>query len=115
MNRSPVPFAICAVIALFLAATSPADCDRSMYLGVCQELVNTARAYEARSTYHNTIARSLQMQIESLAKLPKNQGTIMAMENLFAQYDQNRALENKFRALFRKANDEAERCMKSAE
>ncbi len=115
MDRKPVLFSICTLIALFLAANSPAECDRSMYLGVCQELVSAARSYEARSTYHQNIARSIQMQIEAMAKLPKNQGTIMALENLFAQYDQNRALENKFRALFRQANDEAERCMKSAE
>lgn len=115
MGRMPVLFSLCALIALILAATSPADCDRSMYLGVCQELVNTARSYEARSTYHQNIARSIQMQIQNLAKMPKNQGTMMAMENLFSQYDQNRALENKFRALFRKANEEADRCMKSAE
>jgi len=98
-----------------MATAQPADCDRSMYLGVCQELVNTARSYEARSTYHQNIARSIQVQIESMARLPKNQGTIMVMENLFAQYDQNRALEIKFRALFRQSNDDADRCMKSAE
>lgn len=115
MDRKPALFSLFALIVLSLVTTLPADCDRSMYLGVCQELVSTARSYEARSTYHQNIARVLQMQIENMAKLPKNQGTIMAMENLFAQYDQNRALENKFRAMFRQANEEADRCMKSAE
>jgi hypothetical protein len=115
MNLKTTLFFLCTVTSLIIATSWPANCDRGMYLGVCQELVNTARSHEARSTFHQNVARNLQMQIENMSKLPKNQGTIAAMENLFTQYDQNRALERRFRTLFRQATDEAERCMSSAE
>jgi len=106
-------FSLVAMLTILTATT--ADCDRTMYLGVCQELVSGARSYEARATFHNNVAKAFQIQIESLSKLPKNQGTISAMDSLFSQYDQNRMLEGKFRSLFRQASDDADRCMKSAE
>lgn len=104
-----------ALCALLIAATGPAFAERTMYLNVCQELVNQARSYEARAAAHGRIAKSLMSQIESLAKLPKNQGTMAAMDNLFAQYDENRALESKFRGLYKQATSESEQCMKSAD
>lgn len=96
-----------------LCATNPGYCERTWYLSVCQELVSSARAYEARAEAHNKIARSFMLQIENMAQLPKNQGTIAAMDNLFAQYDQNRKMEHKFRELYRQATEEAKQCMKS--
>jgi hypothetical protein len=104
------------IISLFSMApvlgAGPAYCESVASLNVCQELVNSARSYEARAAYHNQIAKSLQMQIENVAKLPKNQGTVLAMDQLFAQYDENRSLEQKFRDLYRKAADDAKGCMK---
>ena len=100
---------------LIILATGPAYCERTVYLSVCQELVNQARTHEARAAAHGRIAKSLMSQIESLAKLPKNQGTMSAMDNLFSQYDENRALESKFRQLYRQSSDESDRCMKTAE
>jgi len=109
-------FTIVAMLSLLLVGVAgPALSEKTMYLNVCQELVNQARVYEARAVYHNKTARAFMMHIENQAKLPKNQGTIAAMENLFSQYDQNRELENKFRELYRQASEEAKRCMKSAE
>jgi hypothetical protein len=118
-ERLPMSLRTACVIALslsllILAGTGPAYCQTTAVLSVCQELVSSARAYEARSTAHNRIAKSLMAQIESLAKLPKSDGTIAAMDSLFSQYDENRALENKFRTLYRQSTDESERCMKSA-
>ena len=75
-------------------------------------MVSQARAYDARASQHNNVAKGYQMQIENLAKLPKNQTTVSAMDSLFAQYDQNRLLEIKFRELYRQTSAEAERCMK---
>jgi hypothetical protein len=108
-----VAFALIAV-AVF-AAVGTAHSDRTVYLTVCQELVTHARAYEARANQHNHMCKVLMMQIENHSKLPKNQATIAAIDTLFRQYDENRALESKFRQLYRKASDEADRCMKSAE
>ncbi|MDQ7783634.1 MAG: hypothetical protein RDU20_12190 [Desulfomonilaceae bacterium] len=96
-----------------LCAANPGYCERTWYLSVCQELVSSARAYQARAESHNQIARSYMLQIENMAQLPKNQGTITAMDNLFAQYDQNRKMEGKFRELYRQATEEAKQCMKS--
>lgn len=115
MNLKTTLFLFCIVSGLIVAMTLPANCDRSMLLVVCQELFSTARSHEARATFHSNVARNIQIQIETMAKLPKNQGTILAMENLFTQYDQNRTLENKFRTLFRQTTEEAERCMRSAQ
>lgn len=107
---------ILAIFAvLMVAGVGTGQCERTLYLSVCQELVNSARSYEARAAHHNRVARGLQMQIENMAKLPKNQSTILALDNLFAQYDENRALENKFRELYRQATEESKKCMKSAE
>jgi len=100
---------------LLIAAAGPAMAARTVYLGVCQELVSQARAYEARANYHNQIAKSLTTLIESQAKLPKNSGTIQTMDSLFNQYDENRELERKFKELFRKTTSEADQCMKNAE
>jgi len=113
MSLKPLVMSLAIVSFLLLSATtSLAAGERTMYLNVCQELVTQARAYEIRASQHNNIAKSFQIQIESLAKLPKTQGTISAMDNLFSQYDQNRLLEIKFRELYRQTADEAERCMK---
>ncbi|MCA1961228.1 MAG: hypothetical protein LDL33_10565 [Desulfomonile sp.] len=100
---------------LLISAAGPAIGGRTVYLGVCQELVSQARAYEARANYHSQIAKSLTALIESQARLPKNAGTIQTMDNLFNQYDENRELERKFRELFRKASSDADQCMKNAE
>lgn len=105
-----ISLAICSL--LLMLAAGPAYPDRTLYLTVCQELVNQARSYEARAGFHNSVAKSYQMQIENLAKMPKNQGTISQMDTFFAQYDQNRLLELKMRELYRQATEEADRCMK---
>lgn len=98
-----------------MVPTAPGQCERTQYLGLCQELVNAARSYEARAAHHNRVAKSLMMQIENVAKLPKNQGTIQVMDSLFNQYEENRALEQKFRQLYREATEESKNCMKSVE
>lgn len=103
---------ISLISMLPLFGAGPAHCETIAGLNVCQELVNAARSYEARASYHNQIARSFQMQIENVAKLPKNQSTVLTMDQLFAMYDENRALEQKFRDLYRKATDDAKNCMK---
>jgi hypothetical protein len=104
------------IIALCLLAVSPAiPNDRGSYLNVCQELVSSARTYEARSAHHSRVAKQLQSQIENLSRMPRNDSTGQVIDNLFAQYDENRQLESKFRDLFRQSSDEAKKCMKSAE
>jgi hypothetical protein len=100
---------------LTLVPAGPGQCERTQYLSVCQELVSSARSYEARAAHHNRVAKSLMMQIENVAKLPKNQGTIQVMDSLFNQYEENRALEQKFRQLYREATEESRKCMNSAE
>jgi len=100
---------------LLLSATGPVHCERTLSLSLCQELVSSARNYEARSAYHNRVAKAYMGQIENMAKQPKNQGTIAAMDSLFAQYDENRVLEHKFMDLYRQISDEANKCMKSIE
>ncbi|MGD9818172.1 MAG: hypothetical protein AB7V04_05655 [Desulfomonilaceae bacterium] len=87
--------------------------DSGMALNVCQELVNNARAYESRATWHNRVCKNLMKQIENMSQGPKNPGTAQALETLFQQYDQNREMENKLRQLFRQTSEEAERCMKA--
>jgi hypothetical protein len=109
-----VAFAL-VIAAALLTPAGPAYCDRTVYLTVCQELVTHARAYEARANFHNQVCKNLMVQIEAFSKLAKNQGTISAIDTLFKQYDENRALETKFRQLFRKSSDEADKCMKTAE
>jgi hypothetical protein len=101
---------------ILLCAAATAFCaERSVYLGVCQELVNSARAYEARANYHNQVAKNIMLQIDSCSKLPKNSGTMQTIDNLFSRYEETRALENKLRALQREAARQADTCMKSAE
>ncbi len=115
MNPKAVRRITSLLILIAVAATGPAFAQRTMFLGLCQELVNTARSYESRANYHGQVARSLMIQIENQAQAPKNHGTIQAMDNLFSQYDEHRALESKFRELYRKSTAEAEKCMKSVE
>jgi hypothetical protein len=98
---------------LTIPCTNNVYSDNSMALNVCQELVNNARGYESRATWHNRVAQGLMQQIDNMAKQPKNPGTIQAMDNLFQQYDQNRQMENKMRQLFRQFSEQAEQCMKS--
>jgi len=112
MNPKPLIIAVTICSLLLILAAGPAYPDRTLYLTVCQELVNQARAYEARASFHNNVAKAYQMQIENLAKMPKNQVTISQMDSLFSQYDQNRLLEIKFRELYRQGSEEADRCMK---
>lgn len=106
-------FIVFTLLSLSLLYAAPGYCERTWYLSVCQELVSSARAYEARAESHNQIAKSYMLQIQNMAQQPKNQATIQAMDNLFAQYDQNRKMEQKFRELYRQATDEAKQCMKS--
>ncbi|MFC1835131.1 hypothetical protein ACFL2Q_10385 [Thermodesulfobacteriota bacterium] len=104
-----------ALIAAVISMSAPAQAQKAMYLGLCQELVNTARSYESRAEYHSRVAQGLKSQIEAWAKLPKNPGTIQGMDNLFSQYDEHRTLEQKFRELYRKATQESDKCMKSVQ
>ncbi len=115
MSMKSLVIALVAITTIMIADLNVGYCDRTLYLTVCQELVNQARSYEARANQHGQVAKSYQMQIENLAKSPVNQGTVTAMDSLFAQYDQNRALERKFQQMFRDATAEADRCMKSAQ
>jgi hypothetical protein len=110
------PFIVATLLAvLTLLASGPAYCERTFYLSVCQELVNQARAYEARATAHGRIAKSLMAQIQGVAAMPKSQATAASMDALFSQYDENRALENKFQLMYRQSTEESDRCMKSAQ
>jgi hypothetical protein len=52
-------------------------------------------------------------QIQNLSSMPKNPGTMQAIENLFQQYDQNRQMETQMRQLFRQYSEQAQQCMKS--
>lgn len=107
-------YIVLGLLSLSLVCTAQqGHCERSWYLSMCQELVSNARSYEARAEAHNKIAKSYMLQIEALAKVEKNAGTIAAMDNLFAQYDQTRKMESKYRELYRQATDEAKQCMKS--
>jgi len=107
---------IVAFVSLVVALTgTPGKCEGLQVLSVCQELVNQAASYEARASYHRQIARSYQTHIENLAKLPSSQVTSQALSTYFDQYDQNRALENKFKDLYRQASDQAKKCMKSVD
>ncbi len=112
MIRS-VFFVIALMSILLITGPGQVFSDSGMALNVCQELVNNARAYENRATWHNRVCKNLMQQIENMSKLPKNAGTSQALDSLFQQYDQNREMENKLRLLFRQTSEEAERCMKS--
>lgn len=115
MKRNHIPLVLLLVVAACLALPSAGFCDRSQYLSVCQELVSSARGYEARANYHGQVSKNLMMSIENYSKLPKNQGTQQALDSLFTQYEENRAMEGKLRSLFREATREADRCMRNAE
>jgi hypothetical protein len=105
---------VLAVFSLLLfSATGPVHCERTMSLTVCQELVNSARGYEARSAYHNRVAKTLMSQIQTMAKQPNTSATVSAMDTLFSQYDENRVMERKYMDLYRQVSDEANNCMKS--
>jgi hypothetical protein len=112
MNLKSVLVIFSVVSMLLVLSSGSALCQSASGLNVCQELVSSARSYEARATYHGQVAKNLQMQIENVSKLPKTQGTAFTMDQLFAQYDENRSLESKFRDLSRKATDDAKGCMK---
>ncbi len=77
--------------------------------------MNSARSYEARASAHGRIAKALSAQIQTMSRQSRSEGTMAVIENLFTQYDENRALESKFRTLYRQATEESERCMKSAQ
>ena len=109
-------FVVIALLSfLVVAGIGPAYCQATAVLNVCQELVNSARSYEARATAHGRIAKALSVQIQNLSRQSKSEATMAAIENLFSQYDENRTLENKFRTLYRQATEESERCMKNAQ
>jgi hypothetical protein len=115
MNLKFALIVLAIVSALLLSVTAPVHCDRTLSLTLCQELLASARNYEARSAYHNRVAKALMLQIQALAKQASNAGTSSAMDSLFSQYDQNRVLEQKFLDLYRQVSDEANNCMKSAQ
>ncbi|MBM4326273.1 MAG: hypothetical protein FJ118_03830 [Deltaproteobacteria bacterium] len=112
-RTSSVLIALVAIALIGLVGNAHAS--RTWYLALCQELVNNARAYEARADAHNRQAQGLMVQIEQMARLPKNQGTMSGMDKLFSMYDENRAMEAKYRQLYRKSTEEADKCMKGVE
>lgn len=99
-------------LLMTLSVTS-GSCERTMYLNLCQELVNTARSYESRANFHSRVAKNIMSQIESQARMEKNSATIQTMDNLFSQYDEHRAMESKLRELYSKWAAEADKCMQS--
>ena len=110
-------FIIVSVLVALMATWSATCgyCDRTMFLSMCQELVNTARSYEARAAHHKRVAKNIMSQIESQAQLPKTPASIQNIDNLFAQYDEHRAVESKLRELYRKWAAEADKCMQSVQ
>jgi thiol-disulfide isomerase/thioredoxin len=104
-----------AFLMLMTTLVTPAISGRTNFLSVCQELMNQARTYEARASYHGQVCKALMQQIENVAKQPKNDATIAAIDQYFAQYDENRSLEQKFRELYMQATEDAKQCMKSAD
>jgi hypothetical protein len=115
MNLKSAFIVFALTILLLVSVGGPGPCQGQQVVTVCQELVNLAASYDARASYHRQVAKAYTIHIESLAKLPKNTTTIQAMDNFFALYDQNRALEAKFKDLYRQTSEEAKRCMKSVE
>ncbi len=113
LGRLVLAFSIVALSAAFLSG--PAFAERTMFLNLCQELVNQARAYESRANYHKNSAKIIMMQIESQSRMSQNQATMQMIDTLFSQYDEHRALERKCRDLYRRIAEEADKCMQSAE
>lgn len=113
-RKSAYTLAAIFILSLFPGA-GPVSSENAMLLGLCQELVNRARVYEARAAGHSRTSKALMQQIENAARLPKNQNTIAAVDNLFGLYDQHRSMELKYMELYRKAAEEAKKCMKSVE
>lgn len=107
--------AIFLIILTCVLNSVPVFAERTMYLNVCQELVNSARAYEARATFHARTAKNIQAQIETYSRMPKDSNISQMIDTLFAQDHENRVLETKFRDLYRQTSEEAKKCMKSAE
>ncbi len=116
MNHKAALIIFALVVILPISALGPAYGEsRTAYLVTCQQLVNTARGYEAQATAHGQIAKNLQIQIEGLSKMPKTSAQALGIDTLFSQYDENRALEQKYRELYREVSAQAKDCMKAAE
>lgn len=109
-------FVTLLILTILVVTVSGNNCvysDNTMALNSCQEILNNARSCESRATWYNQVAKGLMQQIQNLSGMPKNPGTIQAIENLFQQYDQNRQMENQMRQLFRQYSEQAQQCMKS--
>lgn len=115
MNLRAAATLLAFLILMTTFGANPAISGRTNFLGVCQELMAQARTYEARAVYHGQVCKALMQQIETVAKQPKNPATIAAIDQYFAQYDENRSLETKFKELYRQATEDAKQCMKSVE
>ncbi len=107
--------AIFAFLVIIFTAPGLSLADNPMMMGLCQELVNNARSYEQRAAGHAITAKNIMAQIEAVAKQEKTEQTMAAMDTYFKQYDQHRAMERKYRELYKKATEEAKHCMKSLE
>lgn len=107
--------AIFTFVVIILAPPCLSLAENPMMMGLCQELVNNARSYEQRAASHASAAKNIMVRIEAVAKQEKTEQTIAAMDTYFKQYDQHRAMERKFRELYKKATEEAKYCMKSLE
>ncbi len=113
LKRKLLLLVLLSIALLYTAGTAFGG--QTMVLGVCQELVNMARGYEARAAQHAAIAKSLMVQIENSASRTRSTSTSGTVDNLFEQYDQHRQMEKKLRELYRRVSEEAEKCMKAAE
>jgi hypothetical protein len=114
MNLTNTAFFVALVVTLVTAHTGIGYCENPMHVNLCQELLNQARSYEGRASQHGQSAKGFMSQIEQQAKLPTSRQSISGMDQLFSQYDQHRSMENKFRELYKRTTEEAERCMKAA-
>ncbi len=103
------------ILIALTAYGTPAFSERTQYLNLCQELVNSARSYEARASFHARQAKNIQSQIEAYARLPRDTSTSAAIDIFFSQYDENRVMEAKYRELYRQATEEAKNCMKKVD
>ena len=112
VKKNIVLFIFISVLALFMVV--PANSGRTRFLGLCQELVNQARSYENRATFHATQARQLTVRIEQLGATRKNAQSSAEIDRLFEEYDEHRAMERKLKELFRKLSEEADKCMKDS-